>query len=252
MPSSDFTRDNQRRGLFSLFLLLAIMSTRNLFFNIKSLSSLRRPLAVQNVRTAYVVSTNATSKRYKSTQTTLQNFGFTVQRIVPQNLGLDHHSKVISNKLALLEAFGMIAEGTAPWGYVFEDDICKHEMSEETFDDLLKAELTSEFFMYLGICQNEHILPVRSCGKCSHAMGASRAGANEILKFSTLSTKVNASRVAQIVPSETSYLDTVIQAWCLRQGGFVLFGPDIPSSYGHHSHFGLFIQDRGQFPSLID
>ena len=251
MPS-DFTSDNQRRGLFSIVLFVAIVSIQNLSFTIKSLSSAGRPVAVQQVRTAYVVSTNATSKRYKSTVITLQHFGFAVRHIVPQNLGDDHHSKVISNKLALLEAFGMIAEGAAPWGYVFEDDIRKHEMSKETFEDLLKAELTSELFMYLGICQNEHISPVRSCGKCSHAMGASKGGANEILKFSSLSTKVNASRVAQIVPSETSYLDTVIQAWCLSRGGFALFGPGIPSSYGHRSHFGMFVQDRRQFPSLID
>jgi len=255
-----FIRDMHRQRIFTVFVLTVILAIRSIHFAFKSPSSVGRHVALHHKRIAYVVSTNATSTRYKNTEMTLQNFGFDVWHVVPQSLGTEHHNKVRSNKLALLKAFGMIAEGAAPWGYIFEDDIRKHELSTETFEDLLQAELTSELFLYLGICTFQRILPVRCCGRCSHAMGASRAGAKEILEFSRLSTNVskrthlnnNLSRVTRIVPSTTSYLDDIIEAWCWNLGGFALFGPRAASSHGHFSHFGIFIQDRTQFPSLID
>ena len=168
-------------------------------------------------RVAYVVSLNESSKRFKRTAQILQSKGLNVEFIKPDFRGTSVKQKTISNKLALLRALEKVASGSEPWGYLFEDDIVEHEYSKLSLSTLLKAENTATLCLYLGVClPNDVTLQTRVCGRCAHAMGFSKRGAEKFLRFATVDRPIQQfSRPSKTVtPLEEPYFDVIVDTWC--------------------------------------
>ena len=208
-------------------------------------------------RVAYVLSLNTTAERYGQTHDLLRRFGFDIEVVRPHFFGTSRNEKTLSNKVALLTALERIHLGSKPWGYIFEDDITQHELSKESLKNLIVHERTSPLFQYLGVCTPKNKTPERlMCGRCAHAMGFSKQGAEEFLRFSRQSESINIldlyDHKSDIIPRQEVYFDKLIEAWCLQKGGFPVLGPLRKSREGDEGHFGTFIQDRTKFESYID
>lgn len=206
-------------------------------------------------RVAYVVSTNTSTPRFLQTEKVLSDFGFQVSVVTPYYFGTTREKQTLSNKIALLTAAKLISRGEEPWGYIFEDDIYKHELSRDDLSAVIKSETTSTLFQYLGICtegeaQNK---PVRNmCGRCAHAMGISKQGALRLLEFANLQ-EPRLEVDQKNAPRDELYLDVIVQGWCETQPpGFRVVGPLKPSVKGLDGHYGIFLQDRTSFESEID
>ena len=205
-------------------------------------------------RIAYVVTVNESSTRYAQTRTVLDETGFTVRPIKPVYVGDSLIQRTYSNKLALLRAVERIATGEEPWGYVFEDDIAKHELSTARISDVVASESKAHFFQYLGIClPNQESKARKTCGRCAHAMGFSRTGADELLKFSRTERSVTPKQRGEAtIPAKEAYMDVIVDIWCQANGGFMVSGPLEESSTAAVSgHVGMFVQDRKKFDSII-
>lgn len=232
-------------------LLLACFILFSTFWSLPTRS--RYPDHPKPTRKAYVLSANTSSARYRQTFFVLKEFGFEVLRVEPDFHGYEKEDKAFSNKHGLLEALKLILKGPDPWGYIFEDDIHKNENSNDTLTQLIQAETRDGLFLFLGICPTENTLKQHqyTCGRCTHAIGASKVGASKLIAFSK-STKESDRLFNGNVPQAEPYLDVVIEKWCLINGGFPIFGPYEGSSRAHHTHFGTFVQDRASFSSTID
>ena len=207
-------------------------------------------------RVAYVVSMNTSTTRFRQTEEVLFDFGFEVTSVKPYYFGTSREKQTLSNKIALLTAATLISRGEEPWGYVFEDDIYKHELSQDNLATVIKSERESTLFHYLGICTEGKALkkPVRNmCGRCAHAMGLSKRGALELLEFANLrAPKLEVDQ--KNAPGDEVYLDVIIQGWCEKSQppGFRVVGPLTASAKGTDGHYGIFLQDRKNFESEID
>lgn len=205
-------------------------------------------------RVAYIVSTNTSASRYVQTKNVLQRAGFETEVVAPKFLGETMEQRTFSNKLALLSAIQRITVGSEPWGYVFEDDINVSELSNATTVDIVSSEHTARRFQYLGVClpKGESVRRF-ACGRCAHAMGFSKAGAKELVKFSEIDRLITpARRGGGIIPATEPYLDVIIDVWCQSRGGFQIVGPlkeSVKSTVT--GHIGMFIQDRGKFVSIV-
>ena len=203
----------------------------------------------KTTRKAYLVSVNASSARFVNSHKTLHSFGFDVVHVRPPFLGASPRAKAMSNKQGLLSALELIRRGKDRWGYIFEDDIYLHERSRETFSELLQTEARNEFFQYLGICPTSvHHREVRTCGRCTHAMGFTKSGATEIL---ALAKDDSFLLCTNQTPLHEPYLDVIIEEWCRKKGGFAVFGPTDAGTRAHKTHYGIFLQDRQTFVSII-
>jgi len=162
--------------------------------------------------------------------------------------------QTFSNKLALLNAVEQIKRGKDPWGYVFEDDITLNEHSNASIRDIIRSERNTKHFQYLGVClpQGQEIKRT-SCGRCAHAMGFSKQGANELLEFSEIRSAVKPrDRGETIIPAQEPYLDVIVDHWCQHSGGFTIAGLLTKSAKSAvEGHVNIFIQDRGEFQSVI-
>ncbi len=202
-------------------------------------------------RTAYVVTLDRDSARFRQTSQILSNMGFHVFIVNPHPFGSTAREKTLSNKIALLKAVEHVLRDQAPWGYVFEDDIVEHELSRSSLTTFVRAEANATLFQYLGICttlSSSEVSPM--CGRCAHAMGFSKRGAEQFLTFSRQRQPVLARGNS---PIEEEYVDVIVDSWCQLNNGFQVVGPLQPSKLAvSPGHLGVFIQDRKNFPSEID
>jgi len=201
-------------------------------------------------RMAYVITLNTSSPRYLQTSSLLRGFGFHVTPVQPPYIGETRHLKTLSNKAALFTAVSAVSTGNDNWGYLFEDDVCMHELWDARgLSEILQSEASSPYFQYLGVCSLEKPQR-RMCGRCAHAMGFSKIGAKEFLKFSQqLNHPLLASGNS---PWKEPYFDIVAEGWCRQHAGFPVIGPLERSGRGEVDHYGAFIQDRVRFDSEID
>lgn len=244
-----------RLSFCTALILLPIINVKLPIFNDSKCAA--RPIQVDAVlaqkRMAYVVSLNSSAPRFLQTQNVLEDFGFEVSTVKPFYVGATRHKQTLSNKLALLMAATLVARGEEPWGYIFEDDIFKHELSRDSLSTLIAAESEAKLFQYLGICTSGQALntPTRHmCGRCAHAMGLSKQGAVELLSFANLEVP---ELVTGNVPRDEEYLDVIVQVWCeAHPPGFRVTGPIQNSTIGVNGHYGIFLQDRHKYASEID
>lgn len=225
------------------------------------------------LRTAYLISVNATSSRTVHSVGILQRVGFSkIELELAINMGDSKREKTYSNKMAQLNIFEKIANGSEPWGYIFEDDItlCRSQSHLQqtnpafqfsVFESLIChtnnrdtcLEMQHRDFVYLGICSPLEIHPSvsqerkqmfhpaqRYCGRCAHAYGISRNGAKRVLEFE----KSYRSK------GKRNFMDAVIDSWCRQSGGFPVSDMQCERKDAK-LHFGSFIQDQHQFPSII-
>ncbi|KAK3245479.1 hypothetical protein CYMTET_44953 [Cymbomonas tetramitiformis] len=200
-------------------------------------------------RRAYLMTQNREAQRAITSREILERIGF--EMVYPQIV--PNADKVLSNKLTQLQVYHAIANGTDPWGYVFEDDIA---LTTRPFilQRITQGEVLGSPFVYLGVCAGKDTFPWdqtmalearRQCGRCAHAYGISRRGASMLLKFD----EVFGPGIA-----EQRYMDVVTEAWCKSLGGFPVLGHDFgaPHTYpDSYEHTGLFFQDRAKFASTI-
>jgi len=131
--------------------------------------------------------------------------------------------------------------------YVFEDDINVH--SQIALDEIIKYEILSQTFFYLGICEdrgkktikNTHysvygrpVISISGNVRGLHAIGISAEGAQELLDF--------------INRSSHDYMDMILEDFSRQHPANVL-RYDLQSNI--HGHRGMFYQDRNRFPSTI-
>ena len=208
----------------------------------------KHALSVMPTRVAHIISLDESRPRAQQTQRVLRDMGFETTMVKPKYFGHTRKDKTLSNKFAMIDAVEQIAKGKQPWGYVFEDDIYQHEASTLQLRDIIQAEESSKHFIYLGVCTAREAVSFM-CGRCAHAMGFSRDGAEEILNFVQ---NLHPTLVTGNSPVDEEYFDVIVEGWCKLKGGFRVVGPLFPSSRGHVEHYGALIQDRGTFPSEID
>ena len=245
-----------RYYLFSFATLAALLVTLHLTFTggervpeRPSFAYLKKnALSAMPKRVAHIISLDESRQRAQQTQKVLRYMGFETTIVTPKHFGHTRKDKTLSNKFAIIDAVEQIAKGNQPWGYVFEDDIYQHEASTLQLRDIIQAEESSKHFMYLGVCTAGEAKSFM-CGRCAHAMGFSKDGAEEVLDF------VQNSRPTLVTgnsPVDEEYFDVIVEGWCALKGGFRVVGPLFPSSTGHVEHYGALLQDRGKFPSEID
>ena len=198
--------------------------------------------------TAHVLSMDKNSPRAKHTEINLNRLGFQVEFTAPHPTGITKSDKVWSNKRAFLNIIDAYLESNrTSWLYMFEDDITAH--SGTTLGDIRDLETRATEFVYLGICGTSEQFWVQwwtmknqgKCGRCAHAMGFSRKGAQDFMAF---------NQNKQNMYIHAMYFDMVVEAWCLSLGGFPVLHFDWTSPHisGHH---GAFFQDRLQFRTSI-
>jgi len=208
-------------------------------------------------RIAYLITVDPQSNRTQKSQNILSDAGFDVHLELSQRME-SQFDKVLSNKNAQLSIYRrIIADKSRPWGYIFEDDLslaCKSQavVTEEDCDpidfsvehDILGEdgiERKHDLYVYLGVCGGIRQREELYCGRCAHAYGLSREGAEKLIKF---------DKYFLVHPEGTHYMDVVMDNFCRKEGGF-------PVSYANYTspqvseHFGAFFQDRLSFPTLI-
>ena len=232
-----------------VFFLHSTTPGRELALERSNTANLNKPtLSKIPKRVAHIISLDESRPRAQQTLKVLRDMGFETTIIKPKYVGHTRKEQTLSNKLAMIDAVEQIAQGKQPWGYVFEDDIYQHEASTMRLRDIIQAEESSKKFMYLGVCTTGEALSFM-CGRCAHAMGFSRDGAEDVLNFAQNCSPILATGKS---PVDEEYFDVIVEGWCAVNGGFRVVGPLVPSSRGHVEHYGALIQDRGTFPSEID
>lgn len=193
-------------------------------------------------RPAYLLTTNASSKRAIFSQNVLRAIGFTVI-VVPH---IPNKDKVLSNKLSMQHIYSLICDGPDPYAYVFEDDI--NALTPITLDEIIQYETISEQFFYLGMCGyngntakytkhniNGHpVFCIAGNVRGLHAIGLSQTGAANLLRVSKQSKHL--------------YMDVILENFTrLFPANIVRY--DLRGRI--RGHRGAIFQDRLQFPSSI-
>jgi len=196
-------------------------------------------------RDAYLLTKDKTSQRALFCNDILRNVGFNVIFVEC----IPHKNSVISNKISMQHIYELIAkkETTREHSYVFEDDINVH--SHIALDEIIKYEILSPTFFYLGICEdrgkttikNTHysvygrpVISISGNVRGLHAIGISVEGAKELLDFMNRSPH--------------DYMDMILEDFSRQHPANVL-RYDLQSNI--HGHRGMFYQDRNRFPSTI-
>ena len=195
-------------------------------------------------RTAYLLTENENSERALFSKHVLENIGFCVQFItcIPNN------NKVVSNKISMQYIYELISNTefeTTEFAYVFEDDI--NVVEDISIDEIVQYENISEMFFYLGMCdagdniiQTNEIINNNIVYKKSgyvrglHAIGLSKKGAINLLKYSKEST--------------IEYMDMILENFSLIYPANIV-RYDLTSYIPGHK--GIIFQDRNRFPSTI-
>jgi hypothetical protein len=193
-------------------------------------------------RTAYLLTTNATSKRTLFSQNVLRTIGFNVV-IVPH---IPNKDKVLSNKLSMQHIYSLISDGTDPYAYVFEDDI--NVRTPITLEEIIQYEHISKQFFYLGMCGynantakctniniNGHpVFRIAGNVRGLHAIGLSQTGAKNLLY---LSNRTRQRYMDMILEKLSKIFPANIVRYDLQ--GLI------------RGHRGVIFQDRSRFPSSI-
>jgi len=194
-----------------------------------------------NRRNGYILTLNPDSERALFSKHTLEKIGFDVIFIQ----AIPNDDKVISNKISMQYIYNLIINSENEYSYVFEDDI--NIIEEIKIDEIIEYEKISKMFFYLGVCEYRNNAkntgiqirnkPVYSkCGFCrgAHAIGLSKKGSIELLKFSK--------------ESNERYMDIILE-------NFSKLYPAIVCRYDLESyilgHRGILFQDRRRFPTTI-
>jgi hypothetical protein len=192
-------------------------------------------------RTAYILTLDPESERAVCSKHVLEKIGFDVICITP----IRNEDKVFSNKISMQYIYSLLKDSENDFTYVFEDDISALE--DITLDEIIEYEKISDMFFYLGMCEygskakhsgikiRNHDVYVKS-GFCRglHAIGLSKKGSAELLKFSS--------------ESEERYMDVILENFSKLYPANVC-RYDLESYI--HGHRGILFQDRNRFPSMI-
>ena len=196
-------------------------------------------------RKCYLLTCDENSARAQFSKNVLKKVGFEVIffHAIPND------DKVLSNKESMICIYNIIANTTNTennWTYVFEDDI--NVIEDIYLDEIIKYENISNFFFYLGLCNygsaknqlhelkinNNNVTIVNGNIRGLHAIGLSKIGASELLKFCKQSTE--------------NYMDIILEQFSMKHPANVV-RYDLESYI--HNHKGIFYQDRNRFPSTI-
>jgi len=194
-----------------------------------------------NKRCGYILTLNPQSERALFSKNILENIGFDVTFIQP----IPNADKVISNKISMQYIYSLISNSENEYSYVFEDDI--NMLEEIKIDEIIEYEKISDMFFYLGICEynmnakntgikirNKDVYSKSGFCKGLHAIGLSKKGSIELLKFSK--------------ESNERYMDVILEK-------FTKLYPANVCRYDLESyisgHRGILFQDRKKFPSMI-
>jgi hypothetical protein len=192
-------------------------------------------------RYAYLLTQNPISERTIFSKNVLTKIGFDVICIDV----ILNTNKVLSNKLSMQFIYSLIMDSNNEYSYVFEDDI--NILETITIDEIIEYENISEMFFYLGICEygnnakntgikirNHDVYNKSGLCRGLHAIGLSKKGSEELLKFSRDSNEI--------------YMDVILE-------NFSKIYPANVCRYDLESyipgHKGILFQDRKQFPSTI-
>ena len=194
-------------------------------------------------RTAYLLSTNHSSDRTLFSANLLREIGFKVVLVKH----IPHENSILSNRLSMQLIYDTIQRGSEEFAYVFEDDINKKERI--TLEEIVKYEILSDMFFYLGICENRGVSTIKDTYysvfnhkvvsisgnvRGLHAIGLSKKGASELLRFSNHCKYI--------------YMDMVVEEFTKKYPANIVrydLEGDIPG------HRGILFQDRKRFPSTI-
>lgn len=193
------------------------------------------------MRTAFVLTTDLTSPRTLSSENVLKRVGFDVQLVQH----IPNEDMVLSNKLSMQSIYQKIIDGDLDYGYVFENDI--NILDEIRLPEIIQYESISPMFFYMGVCcynpnisiqdisvEGHPVTQVSGGIRGLHAIGLSKEGAAELLKFSMESTE--------------SYMDVILEEFSKKYPSNVV-RYDLQSYI--RGHRGVFFQDRRTFPSEI-
>ncbi|CAJ1939183.1 unnamed protein product [Cylindrotheca closterium] len=226
---------------------------------------------IDMTRTAYLLTVNLTSPRTIRSTAILKGVGFTVHHAMAPFLGTERIDKTNSNKLAQMEVYRIIAAGTQPWGYVFEDDIALCRSKEEPEESQFSVqrnlichknnqdtcmESKHALGMFLGVCgSKEHVgkehpgtkpgTPLY-CGRCVHSYGVSREGASKAIEYVE---KCDADQSFCGIANR-QYMDVLIERFCGYYGGFPVSDMECAGKK-FKKHKGSFIQDREAFQTIL-
>ena len=193
-------------------------------------------------RTGYILTVYPESERAIFSKNILESIGFDVIFIK----AIPHSNNVMSNKISMQHIYNLIIDSQNEYSYVFEDDINVNE--EIKLDEIIEYEKISEMFFYLGMCEygennikntgikiRNHDVYIKS-GFCRglHAIGLSKKGAVELLKFSN--------------ESNEPYMDVILENFSKKYPANVV-RYDLESYITRH--MGIVYQDRKRFPSMI-
>lgn len=195
-------------------------------------------------RTAYLLTGNENSERTLFSKNILETIGFCVKCIIY----IPNEDKVLSNKISMQYIYELISNTdfeSNEFAYVFEDDI--NMIEPISIDEIILYENISEMFFYLGICENgynyiktnelinNHVVYKKSgYVRGLHAIGLSKKGATELLKYSKEST--------------LEYMDMILEEFSLLYPANVVRYDLSSYIFGHK---GIIFQDRYRFPSTI-
>lgn len=145
-------------------------------------------------RTAYLLTVDEHAPRAVQSRKVLEQVGFDVK--ILHALPIDNKeitNGFLSNKFTNIQAMNEMVHGKDPWYYLFEDDITLHSKYKDIkLKDIIAMEKHASGYMYLGICvydprmlkgsgsSCEHR---KACGRCTHAQGFSRQGAQEFVHY---------------------------------------------------------------------
>ena len=198
-----------------------------------------------NKRIAYLLTGDIHSDRAVFCKDILEKIGFDVEFIIY----IPNDDKVLSNKISMQHIYELIVNMDNiqnEFVYVFEDDI--NMLEPISLDEIIQYENISEMFFYLGICEvssystintnlliNNHLIYQKK-GEVRglHAIGLSKLGAKELLKFSKL--------------SEQRYMDMILEEFSIIYPANVV-RYDLSSYIPGHK--GILFQDRNRFPTTI-
>jgi len=197
-----------------------------------------------NKRKAYLLTINEKSPRTIFSKKILQDIGFDV--IIFK--AIPNKDKVISNKISMQEIYKKIINSEHKWNYVFEDDINIRERI--SLDHIIEYENISEKVMYLGFLSLHHgnyhyninkkikgndVYKSKGKTRGLHAVGITRKGAKELLKFSK-----------EYNGEMNRYMDVILEKYTENNHATLVYN----NKYDKY-HRGLFYQDRSKFPSII-
>ena len=192
-------------------------------------------------RSGYILTIDPDSDRAIFSKNVLEKIGFNVI-LVKSIIDKD---KVLSNKISMQYIYNLIINSQDNYSYVFEDDINALEVI--TLDEIVEYEKYSEMFFYLGMCEygntgkktgikirNHNVYNKSGYCRGLHAIGLSKKGAEELLKFSC--------------ESKEKYMDVILEHFSILYPANVC-RYDLESYI--RGHKGIIFQDRKKFPSMI-